>query len=104
MLEQKLLSARLRVDTAESEEEEAALKWRRVILKLTANFNTAAGERSDLSPVLMEALHHALENLLLHGDEAQLLALEEWVDQDRLDHQEAQDTANRNEQEQEQAQ
>ena len=61
-------------------EEEAAKHWRRVLLKLSNNLNAASMERADLSPVLMDALHHALEKLLLLGDEADLMALEEWVD------------------------
>lgn len=64
----------------QAEEDAQALRWRTAILKLSENFMEAAGERQDLSPVLMEALHNALENLLLLGDEADLLALEEWLD------------------------
>lgn len=66
--------------STQAEDDARALRWRTAILKLSENFREAADVRHDLSPILMEALHNALENLLLLGDEADLLALEEWLD------------------------
>ncbi|MDF2441519.1 MAG: hypothetical protein JWN98_2503 [Abditibacteriota bacterium] len=66
--------------STQAEDDAKALRWRTAILKLSANFMEAADAHHDLSPVLMEALHNALENLLLLGDEGDLLALEEWLD------------------------
>ncbi len=64
---------------AESSEEELALRWRNAILRLTENFSDAADQRDDLSPILMGALHTALERLLLHGEEDDLILLEDWL-------------------------
>jgi hypothetical protein len=64
------------------DEAAAAERWRAVILKLSNNMMEAAGDHEHLSPVLIEALHNALENLLLLGDETDLLELEEWLDHD----------------------
>jgi hypothetical protein len=60
-------------------ESEAAVRWRRALLRLSENFMSAADERSDLSPILLGALHNALEQLLLYGEEGDLMALEEWL-------------------------
>jgi hypothetical protein len=77
IFEKKLLGVR-QLDIVE--DAAAAQRWRQAILKLSNSMREAADEREHLSPVLMEALHNALENLLLLGDEADLMALEEWLD------------------------
>jgi len=59
--------------------DEVALRWRRAILRLSETFLDAAGERSDLSPFLLEAMHNALNNLLVYGEAGDLMALEEWL-------------------------
>jgi hypothetical protein len=61
------------------EDDEAALRWRRALLRLSETFLDAAQERRDLSPILLSALQNALEQLLVHGEEADLMALEEWL-------------------------
>jgi len=55
-------------------------RWRNAILRLSEAMVSAAGARADLSPLLLEALNNALENLLLYGEEADLESLEEWLD------------------------
>jgi len=60
-------------------DEEIALRWRSVILRLSENLIDAATRRSELSPILLGALHNALDQLLLHGEEGDLMALEEWL-------------------------
>lgn len=60
-------------------EESHALRWRSAILRLSAAFMDAADERRDLSPILLEALHNALDNLLVYGEADDLLVLEEWL-------------------------
>ncbi|HVF11286.1 MAG TPA: hypothetical protein VNA16_10805 [Abditibacteriaceae bacterium] len=60
-------------------DDEVALRWRRVILALSENLMDAASQRSELSPILLGALHNALDQLLLHGEEGDLEALEEWL-------------------------
>jgi hypothetical protein len=61
------------------DEQQNALRWRRAILKLSETLLTAADEHRELSPFLLEAMHYALENLLVYGDERDLMALEEWL-------------------------
>jgi hypothetical protein len=61
------------------EEEQIALRWRCVILRLSENLLDAAAQRSELSPILLGALHNALDQLLLYGEEGDLMALEEWL-------------------------
>ncbi len=61
------------------EDDEAALRWRRALLRLSETFLDAAQERRDLSPILLSALQNALEQLLVHGEEADLMALEDWL-------------------------
>ena len=61
------------------EDDEAALRWRHALLRLSETFLDAAEERRDLSPILLGALHNALEQLLIHGEEADLMALEDWL-------------------------
>ena len=73
-------------DRATAEEEAAARRWREIILKLSDTLREAADQRSDFSLFLMEALHNALENLLLLGQEADLIALEEWLDHENSTH------------------
>jgi hypothetical protein len=60
-------------------DEEIALRWRSVILRLSENLIEAASRRNELSPILLGALHNALDQLLLHGQEGDLMALEEWL-------------------------
>ena len=60
-------------------EEEHALRWRRAILRLSETFMDAADERRDLSPILLEAMHNALDNLLVYGEAGDLMVLEEWL-------------------------
>ncbi len=67
------------LETADDLEERTTLRWRRAILRLSETFLSAADERSDLSPILLEAMHNALENLLVYGEEDDLMALEEWL-------------------------
>ena len=61
------------------EDDEAALRWRHALLRLSETFLDAAEERRNLSPILLGALHNALEQLLIHGEEADLMALEDWL-------------------------
>ena len=56
------------------------LRYRRAILRLSEAMVCAADQRVDLSPLLLEALSSALENLLLYGDVRALESLEEWLD------------------------
>lgn len=63
----------------EQVEDQAALRWRQALLRLSETFLDAAEERRDLSPILLGALHNALEQLLIHGNEDDLMALEEWL-------------------------
>lgn len=60
-------------------EETHALRWRSAILRLSEAFMDAADERRDLSPILLEALHNALDNLLVYGEADDLMVLEEWL-------------------------
>lgn len=63
----------------EEYEETMALRWRSAILRLSETFMDAADERSDLSPYLLEAMHNALNNLLVYGEADDLMVLEEWL-------------------------
>ncbi len=65
--------------TWEENEQQNALRWRRAILKLSETLLSAADEHRHLSPIFLEAMHSALENLLVYGDERDLMALEEWL-------------------------
>jgi hypothetical protein len=65
--------------TWDENEQQNALRWRRAILKLSETLLSAADKHRDLSPIFMEAMHYALENLLVYGDERDLMALEEWL-------------------------
>ncbi|HEX8552098.1 MAG TPA: hypothetical protein VF681_11160 [Abditibacteriaceae bacterium] len=66
-------------DDNPSQEEAHAIRWRRAILRLSEAFMDAADERQDLSPILLEALHNALDNLLFYGESGDLMVLEEWL-------------------------
>lgn len=57
-------------------------RWRRVVLHMTDRFSAAAVAQPHLSPYLMEAMGHALEQLLLFGRERDLIALDEWLNED----------------------
>ena len=63
----------------DEDEQQNALRWRRAILKLSETLLTAADKHHELSPFLLEAMHYALENLLVYGDERDLMTLEEWL-------------------------
>jgi hypothetical protein len=73
------IGQRLDAQHEDLEDDEAALRWRRALLRLSETFLDAAQERRDLSPFLLSALQNALEQLLVHGEEADLMALEEWL-------------------------
>lgn len=66
-------------------EEQSFVRSRRAILRLSANLLKAAGQRTDLAPFLFEAMHNAMTNLLEHGDERDLLLLEQWLDEENAD-------------------
>jgi hypothetical protein len=76
---QELLSAFGGFDSDEPIDAQDALRWRQALLRLSETFLDAAEERRDLSPILLGALHNALEQLLIHGHEDDLMALEEWL-------------------------
>ena len=65
--------------TWDENEQQNALRWRRAILKLSETLLSAADEHRHMSPIFLEAMHSALENLLVYGDERDLMALEEWL-------------------------
>lgn len=65
--------------TDDQVDDQAALRWRHALLRLSETFLDAAEERRDLSPILLGALHNALEQLLIHGNEQDLMSLEEWL-------------------------
>src|SRR5690606_11763873 len=73
------IGQRLDAQHEDLEDDAAALRWRRALLRLSETFLDAAEERRDLSPILLGALHDALEQLLIHGEETDLMALEEWL-------------------------
>ena len=73
------IGQRLDAQHEDLEDDEAALRWRSALLHLSETFLDAAQERRDLSPILLSALQNALEQLLVHGEEADLMALEEWL-------------------------
>ena len=60
-------------------DDDQAERWRRVLLALSEELRGAADARPELSSVLMEAMHHALERLLLYGEPHSLICLEEWL-------------------------
>jgi hypothetical protein len=66
-------------DSDEYVDDQAALRWRQALLRLSETFLDAAEERRDLSPILLGALHNALEQLLIHGNEDDLMSLEDWL-------------------------
>lgn len=68
--------------SAEDQDKNAA-RWRRAILNLSETLLSACDERQDLSPFLMEAMHSALENLLVYGEADDLMALEEWLNEEK---------------------
>lgn len=72
-------SASVESPTWDENEQQNALRWRRAILKLSETLLSAADEHRHLSPIFLEAMHCALENLLVYGDERDLMALEEWL-------------------------
>ena len=60
-------------------ENEAASHWRDVLLRLSEEMMYASRLRPDLAPILRAALDHAIEILLTHGCEEQLIRLEQWL-------------------------
>ena len=62
-----------------TEESEAVLRWRRVVLSLSDEFSRAAQRHPHLAPIFMEAMGNLLEQLLLFGREEDVLALDEWL-------------------------
>lgn len=63
----------------ESEEGQAVLRWRRVVLHLSDEFSRAAQRHPHLAPIFMEAMGNLLEQLLLFGREEDVIALDEWL-------------------------
>jgi hypothetical protein len=72
-------------DAVTEQETVRAERWRRAILGLSENLRRAAEERPELSNVLMEAMHNALEQLLVYGEENEILSLEEWLELETAD-------------------
>ena len=62
-----------------TEESEAVLRWRRVVLSLSDEFSRAAQRHPHLAPIFMEAMGNLLEQLLLFGREEDVIALDEWL-------------------------
>jgi hypothetical protein len=54
-------------------------RWRRVVLRMSDTFAAAAVSQPELAPYLLEAMGHALEQLLLFGREKDLDMLDEWL-------------------------
>lgn len=67
------------------DEEQSFERSRRAILRLSANLLQAAEQRSEFAPFLLEAMHNAMSNLLEHGDERDLLLLEQWLDEENIE-------------------
>jgi hypothetical protein len=76
---QELISGLWNAESDEPIDDQAALRWRQALLRLSETFLDAAEERRDLSPILLGALHNALEELLIRGNEEDLMALEDWL-------------------------
>ena len=66
----------------EVEDEQFYGRCRRAILRLNDQLVKAAEERSDFAPFLIEAMRNAMATLLEHGDERDLLLLEQWLDEE----------------------
>ena len=66
----------------ETEDEQFYTRCRRAILRLNDQLVKAAEERSEFAPFLIEAMRNAMVALLEHGDEGDLLLLEQWLDED----------------------
>ncbi len=64
---------------AATEDEQAYLRLRGVILWLAESCAHAVEVRSDLAPVLSTALQHAVVKLLMDGEADDLIALEAWL-------------------------
>jgi hypothetical protein len=76
---QEIISGLWDSESDEPIDDQAALRWRQALLRLSETFLDAAEERRDLSPILLGALHNALEELLIRGNEEDLMALEDWL-------------------------
>ncbi len=70
----------------ENEEYQFYARCRRAILLLNAQLVKAAAERSEFAPFLLEAMGNAMSELLEHGDERDLLLLEQWLDEENEPH------------------
>ena len=66
-------------DDAHKGSENWDLCWRQLTIELSATLKTAARQRPELAPILMEALTSALEFLLLFGTQDDFNALAEWL-------------------------
>ena len=72
--------SRFDVEPETTDSEEANLRrWRRVVLRMSDTFSAAAVSQPELAPYLLEAMGHALEQLLLFGREKDLDLLDEWL-------------------------
>ena len=66
----------------ENEDEQFYTRCRRAVLRLNDQLAKAAAERSDFAPFLIEAMRNAMAELLEHGDERDLMLLEQWLDEE----------------------
>jgi hypothetical protein len=66
----------------EVEDEQFYARCRRAILRLNDQLVKAAEERSEFAPFLIEAMRNAMAALLEHGDERDLILLEQWLDEE----------------------
>lgn len=66
----------------EKEDEQFYGRCRRAILRLNDQLVQAAAERSEFAPFLLEAMRNAMAELLEHGDERDLMLLEQWLDEE----------------------
>lgn len=66
----------------DKEDDQFYSRCRRAILLLNAQLVKAAEERSEFAPFLLEAMGNAVSELLEHGDQRDLLLLEQWLDEE----------------------
>jgi hypothetical protein len=60
-------------------------RCRNAVLRLSDNLPQAADQGFDYAPFLLEAMNTAMTNLLEHGDERDLLLLEQWLNDETKD-------------------
>ena len=65
------------------DEDAAAARLRRAILRLADSLAAASESRPDIAPILSDAMNNAIERLLVHDDEQTLLLLKHWLDAGR---------------------